>query len=238
VDLFISSMILVFFGPILLLLLFMVWVQDFRSPLYIALRVGRGGASFKMFKLRTMVINADRSGVDSTSASDPRITSIGAFIRKWKLDELAQFMNVFLGQMSLVGPRPNVTREVAIYTKQERGLLSVKPGITDFSSIVFSDEGEVLKNSQDPDLDYNQLIRPWKSRLSLFYIEKASLGLDFKLIYLTALAIVSRRAALEGVTKLLTDLDADPTLVSVATRHLPLIPTPPPGATDIVLSRA
>ena len=109
-----------------------------------------------------MKINADKSGVDSTSNKDPRITGIGRFIRKYKIDELSQLFNVFLGSMSLVGPRPNVKRDTDLYTSLEKDLFLAKPGITDFSSIVFADEGDILEGHLDPDLAYNQLIRPWK----------------------------------------------------------------------------
>ena len=147
--------------------MYLVYRQDKESPFYMAPRVGRNNTIFKMAKLRSMVSNADKSGVDSTSANDSRITPIGHKIRKYKLDELTQLWNVFIGDMSLVGPRPNVQRDVDLYTKDEKNLLNVRPGITDFSSIVFSDEGDILKDKKDPDLSYNQLIRPWKSRLGL-----------------------------------------------------------------------
>jgi len=145
-----------------------VWLQDFKSPFYLGPRVARGGGMFKMVKLRSMVVKADKTGVDSTGASDPRITPIGRFIRAYKLDEITQLWNVLWGEMSLVGPRPQVKRDADLYTAEEARLLSVRPGITDFSSIVFADEGEILKDKSDPDLAYNQLIRPWKSRLGLF----------------------------------------------------------------------
>ena len=99
-----------------------------------------------------MIANADKSGVDSTGENDQRITVIGKYIRKFKLDEISQLLNVFAGNMSLVGPRPNVRREVDLYTVEEMKLLSLKPGITDFSSIVFSDEGNILKDYDDPDI--------------------------------------------------------------------------------------
>ena len=146
-----------------------------------------------MIKLRSMIINADKNKVDSTSSNDPRITKIGKFIRKFKLDELTQLYNVFIGEMSIVGPRPNVRRETKIYTSVEKKLLRIKPGITDFASIVFSDESEILKNVDDPDITYNQLIRPWKSRLGLFYIKKQSLILDITIIFLTILNSFSRK---------------------------------------------
>ena len=152
-----------------------------------------------MVKLRSMVINADKSGVDSTGSNDRRITRVGHFIRRYKLDEVTQLWNVLKGDMSLVGPRPNVKRETDLYTKQERRLVEVRPGITDFASIVFSDEGDILKDQTDPDIAYNQLIRPGKSLLGLFYIEHGTLWIDLQLIFLTAVVIASRRRALAGV---------------------------------------
>ena len=190
-----------------------------------------------MIKLRSMKINADKSGVDSTSSNDSRITTVGKFIRKFKLDEISQLINVFIGDMSLVGPRPNVKRETDLYTLEEKNLLSVKPGITDFSSIVFSDEGEILKDSTDPDLDYNQLIRPWKSRLGIFYIKNRSLGLDFILIFLTVLAILNRDLALKKINNILKKLNANDVLLKIAKRNVDLIPAPPPGSDKIVESR-
>jgi lipopolysaccharide/colanic/teichoic acid biosynthesis glycosyltransferase len=237
IDVLLAAFGLIVASPVLLPVMFLVWRQDGHSPFYIAPRVAKGDTLFQMVKLRSMIRGADRTGVDSTSAGDNRITGIGHFIRRYKLDELTQLWNVLIGDMSLVGPRPNVKRETDLYTPVERGLLSVRPGITDFSSIVFSDEGDILAGRPDPDLAYNQLIRPWKSRLSLFYIEHRSLGLDIQLIFLTALAIVSRPRALERVFRLLQNLDAPADLVRVARRSEELVPTPPPGATQIVQSR-
>lgn len=228
---------LILSAPLLIPVCILIWLQDYASPFYIAPRVGKDGKIFKMVKLRSMVMNADKSGVDSTGANDRRITPIGKFVRSYKLDELAQLWNVLKGDMSLVGPRPNVQREVNLYTEVERGLVSVQPGITDISSIVFSDEGEILKDSQDPDLDYNQLIRPWKSRLGLLYVENSSLILDLKLIYLTIVAIISREKALDGVQNILNELGADESLKKVARRQQKLTPCPPPGAKTIVMAR-
>jgi lipopolysaccharide/colanic/teichoic acid biosynthesis glycosyltransferase len=215
----------------------LVWLQDFKSPFYMGPRVARGGRVFKMAKLRSMVVRADKSGVDSTASNDPRITPVGKFIRRYKLDELTQLWNVLKGDMSLVGPRPNVKRETDLYTAQERRLLDVQPGITDFSSIVFSDEGEILKGQADPDIAYNQLIRPGKSLLGLFYIDHQGFFVDLKLIGLTAVAIASRRRALMGVQSLLRKLGADQELLEIAARETPLVPRPPPGATKLVTSR-
>jgi lipopolysaccharide/colanic/teichoic acid biosynthesis glycosyltransferase len=230
IDVVLSSIGLIAASPVLLPTMLLVWLQDYHSPFYIADRVGLGGRKFRMVKLRSMVINADRSGVDSTSANDKRITGVGHFIRRFKLDELSQLWNVLIGDMSLVGPRPNVTSEVNRYTGDERGLLDAKPGITDISSIVFSDEGQILANSADPDLDYNRLIRPWKSRMGLLYIEKQSVLLDLALIALTAVAIVSKPNALSLLGRVLRAIDAPDELIAVAGRHDTLLPYPPPGS--------
>jgi lipopolysaccharide/colanic/teichoic acid biosynthesis glycosyltransferase len=236
-DIICSLVGLVLCSPLLIPVMILVWLQDFHSPFYVAPRVAKNSGTFRIVKLRSMVINADKSGVDSTSANDTRITSIGRFIRKLKLDEFTQFWNVLKGDMSVVGPRPNVKRETDLYTNIEKELLTVKPGITDFSSIVFSDENDILKDSKDPDIDYNQLIRPWKSRLSLLYVKHQSFLLDCSLVFLTALAIVSRQKALLGVNKLLTLIDAPSDVIRVAKREDKLVPHPPPGTDSIVINR-
>lgn len=236
-DFFASLIGLVLASPILLPVMFLVWIQDWQSPFYVAPRVGKNGKPFRMVKLRSMVANADKSGVDSTSDNDKRITPIGHFIRRYKLDELTQLWNVLIGDMSLVGPRPNVKRETDLYTADEIHLLSVKPGVTDFASIVFSDEGDILKDQSDPDIAYNQLIRPGKSMLGLFYIANRSLLLDIRLCFLTALAILSRDRALRKACALLAELHAPKALLSIASRSQPLTPMPPPGGNKIVTSR-
>lgn len=236
-DICVSLTGLVLCAPVLMPVCVAVWLQDFRSPFYIASRVGRGGRTFRMVKLRSMVVGADRSGVDSTSADDARITAVGRIIRRYKLDELTQLWNVLWGDMSLVGPRPNVERETALYTDVEKGLLEVRPGITDFASIVFSDEGAILEGMGDPDLAYNQLIRPWKSRLGLFYIDRRSLVVDLQLVLFTVIAVFSRDQALRRVVGELKRLGAPDDLIRVAKRADKLVPAPPPGADTIVTAR-
>jgi lipopolysaccharide/colanic/teichoic acid biosynthesis glycosyltransferase len=236
-DITLSLIGLILSSPLLIPVLILVWIQDWHSPFYIANRTGKGEKQFRMVKLRSMIINAHKTGVDSTSANDNRITGVGRFIRSYKLDELSQLWNVLIGDMSLVGPRPNVKRETDLYTKEEKNLLSVKPGITDFSSIVFSDEGEILKDQSDPDIAYNQLIRPWKSRLGLFYIDNRNMLIDFKLIYLTVIAILSRDRALQSISETLENLNAESELVRVSRRKEVLLPTPPPGSNKIVTNR-
>jgi len=237
VDVLLSLIGLILASPILIPVMFLVWNQDRHSPFYVAERMGKNEKPFKMVKLRSMIKNADAQGIDSTSANDMRITPVGHFIRSYKLDELTQLWNVLKGDMSLVGPRPNVKRETDLYTSQEKVLLSVKPGITDFASIVFSDEGEILADKADPDIAYNQLIRPGKSRLGLFYIQKKNLLVDLSLILFTALAIVSKRRALKAVAALLKVLRAPQQLLDIASREKPLTPQPPPGSTQVVTSR-
>ena len=220
--------------PVLLIFMLLIWLQDFHSPFYVAPRVGRNGRSFYMVKLRSMVVHADKVDVNSTAVSDRRITRVGHLIRRYKIDELSQLWNVFQGKMSIVGPRPQVPQGVDLYTKEERHLLDVKPGITDLASIVFSDEGEILKGSEDPDLKYNQVIRPWKSRLGLFYVQKQSCLLDFEIVFLTIVALVSKSRALHRVQGLLKKLWADNQLINIAGRKDPLLPYPPPGADHVV----
>ena len=190
-----------------------------------------------MVKLRSMIVDADKSRIDSTARGDERITRVGRVIRKFKLDELSQLWNVLIGDMSLVGPRPQVESDVQLYTQLERRLLDVRPGITDFASIVFADEGDILEGAPDPDLRYNQLIRPWKSRLGLHYIGSRSFFLDVRLIFVTILNVFSSRRALAAVAVMLEKTGAEPSLIAVARRNDPLVPAPPPGADEIVRTR-
>lgn len=227
---------LIVFSPVILACLLLI-ARDGHWPLYSPWRAGKGNVPFRMYKMRSMVVGADKNKMDTTAANDSRITKIGAFVRRYKLDELTQLWNIVRGDMSFVGPRPQIDREVALYTPVEMHLLDVRPGITDFASIVFSDLGDIMAAHADPNIAYNQLVRPWKSRLGLFYIAKQSFFVDIALIVLTAVAIVSRDRALKGVVALLQKLGADDDLVRVASRREPLVPTPPPGADAVVTTR-
>jgi lipopolysaccharide/colanic/teichoic acid biosynthesis glycosyltransferase len=228
-DIIFSATILAIASPFLAVVLIAVWLQDFHSPFYRAPRVRAKGRMFTMLKIRSMVIHADKNGVNSTSGNDRRITPLGRFIRSYKIDELSQMWNVLKGDMSVVGPRPQVKADADLYTQEEDLLLSVRPGITDVASIVFADEGEILRGSDDPDSRYNQIIRPWKSRLGLLYVRKRTLATDFKVIFLTGIGIISRDAALRGVRNLLVQWGADDLLIRMASREEPLLPFPPPG---------
>lgn len=233
-DLTVASIGLILTSPLLIAVMAAIWLQDFASPFYIAPRMARGGGFFRMVKFRSMVVNADRIGGISTAGNDRRITAVGRFVRKYKIDEVIQLWNVLTGDMSLVGPRPQVKADADLYTREEREMLTARPGITDVASIVFADEGEILRGSTDPDLLYNQIIRPWKSRLALLYIEHQSFLADIWLIFLTAVSIVSRPAALAAIHRLLEKWEADPLLLRMARRQEPLLAYPPPGATELV----
>jgi lipopolysaccharide/colanic/teichoic acid biosynthesis glycosyltransferase len=233
-DLLLSALALLLLAPLLASIALAIWLEDRKNPFYFALRVARGGGDFRMVKFRTMIPDAWKSGVNSTASGDARITRIGRRLRKAKLDELPQLWNVLLGDMALVGPRPQVRADVNLYTAQERAMLQARPGITDLASIVFADEGQILAGSADPDLLYNQIIRPWKSRLILLYIDHRSFPGDLRILWLTALALVSRPRALRAMTLLLDCWSADPKLKAIASRTSPVEPWPPPGAREIV----
>ena len=236
-DIVASFMGLAVLSPFLFLGGLLIWLQDFHSPFYVPWRVGRAGKRIRMVKLRSMVYRADASDVSSTAGDDSRITWVGRIIREFKLDEFPQLWNVLKGEMSLVGPRPNVENETRLYTSEEKHLLDVRPGITDMASIVFADESDILRGHDDPNLAYNQLIRPWKSRLGLLYVEHASFWLDVRLVFLTILAIVSRRSAVRRVGRLVQVLGGDDALCAVARRETDLTPHPPPGKKEIVTVR-
>jgi len=224
--------------PLVALALLTVWLQDGANPFYVAERVGVGGRRFWLLKIRTMVPNAADSAVDTTVAGDPRVTVAGRWIRAGKLDELPQFLHVLTGRMSLVGPRPNVPREVALYTAEEQRLLSVRPGITDLASVVFADLAEALQGAHDPNIAYNQLVRPWKNRLALWYLGQASAKLDLLTIFYTLTVSTSRRWTLQRISNLLRERGAEAELCRFVLREDPLRPMPPPGTSRIVTTRS
>lgn len=223
--------------PILALALLGVWLHDRRSPWFVSERIGLHGRPFRFLKVRTMVPQASLSGVDTTIAHDPRVTGIGRWLRACKVDELPQFLHVLVGTMSLVGPRPNVPREVALYTPEERRLLAIRPGITDFASIVFADLADTLAGLPDPNIAYNQLVRPWKSRLGLHYLRCRSLRVDLLLLVWTVTCSVARSWTLERISAELRRTGASEDLWRFALREAPLTPQPPPGSDEIVVER-
>jgi lipopolysaccharide/colanic/teichoic acid biosynthesis glycosyltransferase len=229
-DIALSLVLLMIVSPAILAAMLLIFVHDRRSPIYWARRVGRGGRDFRMAKLRTMTVDAERRGGSSTSRSDQRIIPPGRGLRRSKVDELPQLWNVLVGEMSLVGPRPNVRfGGVDRYTPEELGLLDARPGVTDLASIVFFDEEDVLEGAPDPDACYDRMIRPWKSRLGLLYLHHRSLWIDLRIVALTALGMVARRAALRGVDRILAAWGATQDVRSVCRREGPLPWIEPPG---------
>jgi lipopolysaccharide/colanic/teichoic acid biosynthesis glycosyltransferase len=167
-----------------------------RGPVfYRGVRVGLNGKPFRIFKFRSMVQDAENLGASSTSTEDPRVTKTGRFIRRYKLDEFSQLINVFTGDMSLVGPRPEVQRFVDKYTDEERIILTVRPGITDWASIRFHNEGEIIAASGIADADeaYEKLIRPEKLRLQMKYVRERNFWIDLKAIFSTLFKLVPKR---------------------------------------------
>ena len=149
-------------------------------------RIGKGGKKFAMFKFRTMVKNADKKGGPSTAADDPRLTGIGNFLKRYQLDELPQLVNILKGEMSIVGPRPEVPFYVDMMTPEEKEIiLSVLPGMTDWASLWNFHEGEILKGISDPEKAYQEKIRPEKIRLQIRYVQERSFGIDIKIIFQT-----------------------------------------------------
>jgi lipopolysaccharide/colanic/teichoic acid biosynthesis glycosyltransferase len=183
---FVSSLVgLILASPVLLVIAILIKKEDGGPVFYRGVRVGRFGKPFRIFKFRTMVVNADKLGGPSTADDDPRISKVGKSIRKFKLDELPQLINVLKGEMSIVGPRPEVQMYVDMFTEEEEAILNVRPGITDWASIWNPDEGAILAGSPDPEKTYMEKIRPEKIRLQLKYVEENSLWVDFEIIVRT-----------------------------------------------------
>ena len=190
-DIAASGLGILVLSPLLAIIAIVV-KSDGGPALYRGRRVGRGGGVFDMLKFRTMVMNADKMGPSSTADDDPRITRVGKFLRRYKLDELPQLFNVFKGDMSVVGPRPQVEWAVVRYNDVEREVLRVRPGITDPASLQFPNEGEILRGSSDPDEDYWRLIHPEKMRLSVDYVRHATFADDMRIILQTLRTIVRK----------------------------------------------
>jgi lipopolysaccharide/colanic/teichoic acid biosynthesis glycosyltransferase len=188
-DIGLALMALVLLAPLLLGVAAWIKLTDGGPVFYRGTRVGRGSTPFHMFKFRTMVVNAEKAGPSSTAGDDPRITGPGRVLRRFKLDELPQLLNVVSGDMSIVGPRPQVQWAVDLYSEEERLLLSVRPGITDFASLKFRNEAEILQGSADPDRDYLVKIAPLKIQLGLHYVRNRSIAMDAKIILATALSL-------------------------------------------------
>jgi len=184
-DLFWSILGLVVLAPLLVLAAALVKLEDHGPVFFRQVRIGRGGLPFRIWKFRTMVVDAERQGRAITVGRDPRITRIGAWLRDTKLDELPQLLNVVAGDMSLVGPRPEVPRYVELYSDAQRAILALRPGITDLASIKYRHESELLATAENPDETYVRVLLPDKLRINLAYAARADVWSDFLVILAT-----------------------------------------------------
>lgn len=191
-DVVFSVLGLLILFPVFLILYLLIVLESRGGGFYVQSRVGRNGKDFRLYKFRSMHIGADKKGLITVGGRDPRMTKTGVFLRRFKLDELPQLFNVLRGDMSLVGPRPELRYYVDMYTPEQRKVLTVRPGITDYASIEYVDENRILGSAVDPQQAYLKEIMPHKILLNMRYIEAQSLNEYFKVIFLTLWHIVKR----------------------------------------------
>ena len=189
-DVAFSLLALVVLAPLLLVIAVAIKLSGPGPVFFRQERVGRGGRTFRIWKFRTMVADAPDKGAQITAAGDARITRAGRLLRRFKLDELPQFINVFVGEMSIAGPRPEVSRYVAMYNDRQRRVLSARPGMTDYASIAYADEERLLASAEDSESMYVNEVMPHKLELNLKYIDERSLWVDIKLIVKTFARVV------------------------------------------------
>ena len=189
-DIVLSLLGLLFLLPIFLILA--VWIKfDSQGSIFFRqIRVGKDGKGFRIYKFRTMIVNAEKMGIITIGERDPRITNSGYFLRKYKLDELPQLINVLKGEMSFVGPRPEVRKYVEMYNQEQLKILTVKPGITDYASIEYINEDEILGKSFNPEKTYIEEIMPQKIKYNMKYINNKTVIEYFKIIFLTIIKII------------------------------------------------
>ena len=192
VDVVASSFGLIILAPLFVIVAVAIRLDSDGPVLFRQVRVGRGGRPFSIVKFRTMRIDAEAVGGQLTVGADPRVTRVGAWLRRTKVDELPQLINVLRGDMALVGPRPEVPRYVALYDEQQRRVLDVRPGITDPASIAFRDEGSILANASDPEATYVQEVMPRKLAMNLAYLEHRTLTRDLGVILATLIKVARR----------------------------------------------
>lgn len=190
-DIVFSFIGLVLLSPLFLIIAILIMVTSKGSVFYIQKRVGYKGIDFNLIKFRTMNTGAENSGLLTVGGRDPRITSIGFYLRKYKLDELPQLINVLKGDMSLVGPRPEVRKYVELYSEEQKQVLEMKPGITDYASIAYFNENDLIANSQNPEETYIREVMPAKIKLNLKYKNEVGVLTDLKLIFKTFARILS-----------------------------------------------
>lgn len=189
-DIIFSIIGLVILSPLFIVLYILIRIESKGGGFYSQERIGKNGNPFKLYKFRSMRIGSDKKGLITIGEKDNRITKTGIILRKYKLDELPQLWNVFIGDMSLVGPRPEVKKYTDLYTEEQKQVLQVRPGITDWASIKYVDENKILGESKDPDEAYVNLIMPNKIKLNMVYIQHQTLGEYFKIIFTTFKEIV------------------------------------------------
>ena len=189
-DIFSSLLGLLILSPLFLIVALWIVIDNPGPVFYRQQRVGRNGKDFGLLKFRSMRVGADKMSLITIGDRDPRVTRAGYYIRKYKLDELPQLWNVLIGDMSLVGPRPEVRKYVNLYTPEQRQVLSVRPGITDYASIEYIDENRLLAQAEDPDKTYIEEIMPAKIALNMRYINHQTIGEYFKIIFLTITKII------------------------------------------------
>ena len=190
-DIVASGIGLILLSPLFVILAIWIKCDSIGPVFYKQVRVGRNNMDFQLFKFRSMRVGSDKKGLITVGGHDPRITRSGYYIRKYKLDEFPQLINVFKGDMSLVGPRPEVRKYVDMYTEEQMHVLDVRPGITDLASIRYRNENELLERVNDPDKYYVEVIMPDKLRINLEYVARHSFTFDIRLIFQTFRAIVS-----------------------------------------------
>ena len=191
-DIVASGIGLILLSPLFIILAIWIKCDSIGPVFYKQVRVGRNNMDFQLFKFRSMRVGSDKKGLITVGGHDPRITRSGYYIRKYKLDEFPQLINVFKGDMSLVGPRPEVRKYVDMYTEEQMHVLDVRPGITDLASIRYRNENELLERVNDPDKYYVEVIMPDKLRINLEYVARHSFTFDIRLIFQTFRAIVSK----------------------------------------------
>ena len=191
-DVVASGLGLLVLSPFFLLLAVWIKLDSAGSVFYRQVRVGRYNRNFRLFKFRSMRVGSDKKGLITVGGRDPRVTRSGYFIRKYKLDELPQLINVLLGDMSLVGPRPEVRKYVEMYTSEQLHVLDVRPGITDMASIRYRNENELLAEAEDPEAFYIKVVMPDKLKINLEYVAKHSFWFDMKLIFKTIREVVAK----------------------------------------------
>lgn len=190
-DLISSLLVLIVLSPIILIISLFIVLDSKGGVFYKQERIGKNGNPFLLYKFRSMRTGSDKKGLITVGASDNRTTSVGRFIRKYKLDELPQLINIIKNDMSVVGPRPEVNKYVKLYSKEQLRVLEAKPGLTDLASLAYINENEVLGKAEDPEKTYIEEIMPAKLKLNLEYIEKQNIAFDLKIIFRTIVSIVS-----------------------------------------------